>query len=140
MEFRFAQKGDGPLIMEFIRGLAEYENCQQAVSANEDLINEWVLEKQKAEVLFVLEDGSAVGELGGAAPGRSCGQAAQADASGSLNAEPEPREVGMAFFFTCLPAYHGRPGLYLDTLFVKPEHRGKGYGKGLLSKLAELAV
>ena len=63
--------------------------------------------KQKAEVLFVLEDGT---------------------------------EVGYALYFHNFSTFLGRAGIYLEDLFVKPEHRGKGYGKAMLKKLASIAV
>ena len=50
------------------------------------------------------------------------------------------REVGFALFFHNFSTFLGRAGIYLEDLFVLPEYRGKGYGKGLLRKLAQIAV
>ena len=50
------------------------------------------------------------------------------------------REVGFALFFHNFSTFLGRAGVYLEDLFVLPEHRGKGYGKALLKHLAGLAV
>jgi len=50
------------------------------------------------------------------------------------------REVGFALFFHNFSTFLGRAGIYLEDLFVKPEYRGKGYGKALLKKLAAIAV
>jgi len=47
--------------------------------------------------------------------------------------------VGFAIFFHNFSTWLGRPGLYLEDLFVKPEHRGKGYGRALLIHLAKIA-
>ena len=47
--------------------------------------------------------------------------------------------VGFAVFFHNFSTWLGRPGLYLEDLFVKPEHRGKGHGKALLIDLAKIA-
>jgi GNAT superfamily N-acetyltransferase len=47
--------------------------------------------------------------------------------------------VGFALFFYNFSTWLGRPGLYLEDLFVKPEKRGKGYGRGLLVNLAKIA-
>jgi GNAT superfamily N-acetyltransferase len=47
--------------------------------------------------------------------------------------------VGFAVFFHNFSTWLGRPGLYLEDLFVKPEHRGKGYGRALLIELAKIA-
>jgi GNAT superfamily N-acetyltransferase len=47
--------------------------------------------------------------------------------------------AGFAVFFHNFSTWLGRPGLYLEDLFVRPEHRGKGYGKALLVDLAKIA-
>src|SRR5437660_4256219 len=47
--------------------------------------------------------------------------------------------VGFAVFFHNFSTWLGRPGLYLEDLFVRPEHRGKGYGRALLVYLAKIA-
>lgn len=52
----------------------------------------------------------------------------------------ESKEVGFALFFHNFSTFVGRPGLYLEDLFVLPEYRGKGYGKALLKHLAGIAV
>lgn len=48
--------------------------------------------------------------------------------------------AGFALFFHNFSTWEGRPGIYLEDLFVRPELRGHGYGKALLSELARLAV
>ena len=55
MIFRFATEQDCALILSFIRQLAAYENMSEQVVATEELLREWVFEKQKAEVLFVCD-------------------------------------------------------------------------------------
>ena len=50
------------------------------------------------------------------------------------------KEVGFALFFHNFSTFLGRAGIYLEDLYVKPEYRGKGYGKALLKKLAAIAV
>jgi GNAT superfamily N-acetyltransferase len=47
--------------------------------------------------------------------------------------------VGFAVFFHNFSTWLGRPGLYLEDLFIKPEKRGKGYGRALLVELAKIA-
>ena len=47
--------------------------------------------------------------------------------------------VGFAVFFHNFSTWLGRPGLYLEDLFVRPEDRGKGYGRALLIHLANIA-
>jgi len=49
------------------------------------------------------------------------------------------RAVGFAVFFHNFSTWLGRPGLYLEDLFVRPEDRGKGYGRALLVRLAKIA-
>ena len=61
MEFRFAGRGDTALILQFIKSLAEYEQMLDQVVATPELLEEWIFDKQKAEVVFVLEDGKEVG-------------------------------------------------------------------------------
>ena len=106
LNFRYAKETDAALILDFIKGLAEYEKMLDEVIATEDLLKEWIFENKKAEVIFALEDGI---------------------------------EVGFALFFHNFSTFLGRAGIYLEDLFVKPEYRGKGYGKGLLKKLAQIA-
>ena len=50
------------------------------------------------------------------------------------------KEVGFALFFHHFSTFLGRGGIYLEDLFVLPEYRGKGYGKGLLKELGKMAV
>ena len=49
------------------------------------------------------------------------------------------REVGFALFFHNFSTFLGRSGLYLEDLYVQPEHRGKGYGKALFLELTHIA-
>ena len=107
MNIRYATKDDAALILEFIKGLARYEHMEDEAVATEELLKEWIFDKNKAEVIFALDDG---------------------------------KEVGFALFFHNFSTFLGRSGIYLEDLFVYPEYRGKGYGKGLLKKLAEIAV
>lgn len=105
--FRFAQKEDVSLVLDFIKELAEYENMLDEVVATEELLCEWIFDKKIVEVIFALED---------------------------------DKEVGFALFFHNFSTFLGRGGIYLEDLYVKEEYRGKGYGKGLIKKLAQIAV
>ena len=61
IKFRFAQKEDVPLILKFIYDLAQYEKLEKEVVATEALLEEWIFEKEKAEVIFVMEEEKEVG-------------------------------------------------------------------------------
>lgn len=106
-EIRFAQEEDVPVILDFIRALAVYEEMEDEVVATEALLREWLFERRAAEVLLALEAG-------------------------------EP--VGFALFFGNFSTFLGRGGIYLEDLFIRPAHRGKGYGTALLRRLAKIAV
>ena len=57
-----------------------------------------------------------------------------------LMAEANGYPVGFALFFHNYSTFRGKPGIYLEDLFVEPAHRGAGHGKALLKALAKLAV
>ena len=61
MEFRFAERKDTALILRFIRALARYEHMENEVVATPALLEEWLFDKKKAEVIFAVEDGREVG-------------------------------------------------------------------------------
>ena len=105
--FRNAERKDTLLILQFIKELADNEKMLNEVVADETTLETWIFDKQKAEVIFALEDG---------------------------------KEVGFALFFHNFSTFLGRAGIYLEDLYVKPECRGKGYGKAILKKLASIAV
>jgi GNAT superfamily N-acetyltransferase len=58
----------------------------------------------------------------------------------TLLAEDDGTPVGFALFFHNFSTFLGLPGVYLEDLFVMPEHRGRGVGRALLRELARLAV
>lgn len=106
LTFRYARREDTALILSFIRELAEYEGLLDEVVADETTLEEWIFNRQKAEVIFALEDA---------------------------------REVGFALFFHNFSTFLGRAGIYLEDLYVRPECRGRGYGRAILKKLASIA-
>lgn len=59
--FRFANNNDVPLILHFIKELASYEKMLDEVVATEELLNEWIFNQKKAEVIFILENEKEVG-------------------------------------------------------------------------------
>ncbi|MEK7693240.1 MAG: GNAT family N-acetyltransferase [Chloroflexota bacterium] len=54
-------------------------------------------------------------------------------------AEDAGEAAGFALFFHSFSTFLGKPGLYLEDLFVRPEHRGRGHGRAMLAHLARLA-
>jgi GNAT superfamily N-acetyltransferase len=102
-----ATPNDVPLILSFIKELAEYEKLLHEVVATEEILKETLFgEKSHAEVVM-----------------------------GYLDNKP----VSFALFFHNFSTFLGRPGIYLEDLFVKPEARGKGIGQKMLAYLAHLA-
>lgn len=61
LSFRYAVRADVPLILRFIKELADYEELLHEVVATEDILEEWIFDKQKAEVIFALEGDKEVG-------------------------------------------------------------------------------
>jgi GNAT superfamily N-acetyltransferase len=58
----------------------------------------------------------------------------------ALLAEEDGLPIGFALFFHTFSTFLARPGIYLEDLFVQPDHRGHGVGRALLTRLARLAV
>lgn len=108
-QIRPATIADVPLILNFIRDLAIYEKLLPDVTATEE---------QLRTTLFPAE-GAAVA---------NCVLAFDGDAP-----------AGFAIYFFNYSTFLAKPGLYLEDLFVKPEHRGRGIGKALLLHLAKHA-
>lgn len=106
--FRFAERKDIPLILRFIKELAEYEGLLSEVVATEKILEEWLFERKKAEVIFAVNE--------------------------------KNEETGFALFFHNFSTFLGRAGIYLEDLYVAPVYRGKGYGKAILRKLAQIAL
>ena len=103
-----ARPEDVPLVLSFVRKLAEYEKLTHEAVATEDDFQEHLFGADPAaEVLLAYLDGQA---------------------------------VGFALYFRTFSTFVGRPGIYLEDLFVDVEFRGRGIGKALLVELAKIAV
>ena len=61
VKFRFAERKDCKIILDFIKKLASYEKMSDDVVATESLLEEWIFDKKKAEVIFAVVDGKEVG-------------------------------------------------------------------------------
>ena len=62
-----------------------------------------------------------------------------APVAGALLAFLGPEPVGFALYFATFSTFVGRPGIYLEDIFVEPAHRGKGIGSALLARIARIA-
>jgi GNAT superfamily N-acetyltransferase len=110
---RPATEQDVPLIEGFIRDLARYEHLEHEMVATEEGLRKTLFgERRYAEVVF-----ACVGD-------------------DPASADP----VGFALFFHNYSTFLGKPGIYLEDLFVRPEARGRGIGKRLLAWLAQTAL
>jgi GNAT superfamily N-acetyltransferase len=104
---RSANESDVPLILQFIKELAEYEKlAHEAVATEESLRDNLFGSRKTAEVILAFE-----------------------------NEDP----AGFALFFHNFSTFLGKPGIYLEDLFVRPKFRGRGYGKALMIELARIA-
>ncbi len=107
LEIRPATEDDVPLILSFIKELAEYERLSHEVVATEEILRESLFgERRVAEALL-----------------------------GYLGETP----AAFALFFHNFSTFLGRPGIYLEDLFVRPRFRGSGVGRAMLVYLARLA-
>lgn len=103
-----AVPADVPLILAFIRELADYEKLAHAVAATEDDLRATLFGPSPAAAVRIAR----------------------------WHGEP----AGFALFFPNYSTFLGKPGLYLEDLFVRPAFRGNGIGRALLADLARIAV
>jgi GNAT superfamily N-acetyltransferase len=108
LTLRFATADDVPVILEFIKELADYEKLSHEVIASEELLKKSLFgERQIAEVII---------------------------------ADYMSQPVGFTLFFHNFSTFLGKPGLYIEDIYIQPEHRGRGIGRTILAYLAKLAV
>ena len=108
-DFRIEQATieDVPLILSFIKDLAEYEKLLHEIVVTEDILRKNLFgENPVARALLAYYRGAP---------------------------------AGFAIYFYNFSTFLGRPGIYLEDLFVKPAYRGRGIGKAFLIYLARLA-
>jgi GNAT superfamily N-acetyltransferase len=103
-----AKESDLPVILNFIRKLAEYERLSHEVVAEEASLRSSLFgENVVAEVILAY-------------------------------VEEEP--VGFAVYFRNFSTFLGRPGIYLEDLFVEPAYRGRGIGKAIFAYIARIVI
>lgn len=110
-ELRPACPADIPVLLELIRGLAEYERLTHLFENTPERLS---------DALF--------------------GQHPVAEALLAWTTADERIAAGFALYFHNYSTFLGRKGLYLEDLFVRPEYRGRGCGKSLLIELAKIAA
>jgi len=111
MFLRGAQPEDVQAILQLILGLATYEKEPESAKATPELLRRNLFETPYAHALLAF--------------------------SGSPHAPGEP--IGLALYFFNFSTWTGRPGLYLEDLYVKPECRGQGIGKAIFGELGRIA-
>jgi len=107
ISLRFAEEKDIAVILEFIRGLAEYEHLLDMVEIREADLKKYLFEKKLIEVVIGEYDGTP---------------------------------AGFVLFFHNFSTFLGKPGIFIEDIFVKPEFRGKGLGKVFFSFLAKIVL
>ena len=119
MTIRPAREGDVGLLLGLIAELAEYERLAHEVVGTEEMLREALFGERPAAEAAIAEGGPAEGDAarGGA---------------------PEP--VGFVLWYTTFSTFQCLPGVWVEDLFVRPEHRGGGTGRALLVHVASVAV
>jgi GNAT superfamily N-acetyltransferase len=110
---RPAAPADVPVVLQLVRELAAYEREPDAVETTEALLHEALFGEHPVASCHVATDGTG-------------------DDAGEV--------VGFALWYVTFSTWKGRPGLWLEDLFVRPAARGSGLGKALLQTLAGVCV
>ena len=108
MPVRPAAEADLEEICTLIRELADYERLAHEVVLDPDELGRHLFGPQPAASVLLAED----------------------DVSGDV--------AGLAVYFVTFSTFLGRPGLWLEDLYVRPRHRGRGHGRALLERLRQL--
>ena len=110
---RLAEPADVPVVLAMVRELAEFEREPDAVEATEELLHAALFGPAATVFVHLAEH---------------------------LPAQGQPEVAGMALWFTTYSTWVGRHGLWLEDLYVRPQHRGRGHGRALLASLARVCV
>mmetsp|Transcript_13980 Transcript_13980/g.39748 ORF Transcript_13980/g.39748 Transcript_13980/m.39748 type:complete len:168 (+) Transcript_13980:2-505(+) len=110
VRIRSATGEDIPLILALIKELAEYEKLSDQVEADEETLRSSLFRQQPPAAYVVIAE--------------------------KFDGVP----VGFALYFFNFSTFTGRPGLYVEDLFIREAYRGRGYGTRLLTHLANIAA
>lgn len=129
---RYARESDVPQILQMIQELADYEKALHEVLATEESLRKTLsFPDPKAEggftagyakTLLIFSNTDTEGSVAGG--------------NGGNNHQDRGLPAGMALYFHNYSTWTAAPGIYLEDLFVRPQYRGKGFGKALLKALA----
>ncbi|GAC1665286.1 MAG: GNAT family N-acetyltransferase [Candidatus Dormibacteraceae bacterium] len=112
LAIRAGEKADVPVIAHLIRELARFEKLEHEVVMTEDLLARNLFGPHRYAETVLAQD---IEQDGG-------------------------KPIGFALFFHTFSTFLGKPGLYLEDLFVVPNQRGSGVGRALLRELARIAL
>lgn len=131
---RAATRDDCGLIVQLIRDLAEYEREPQAAIATEEMIRSSIFGDAYG---IAQRMGPTINGVKRSGPVAECliGEVSSEDQVGGAW-----RAEGFALFFMNYSTWLGRPGVYLEDLFVRPASRGVGLGKSLFVEIARIAI
>jgi GNAT superfamily N-acetyltransferase len=137
---RPADPRDVPAIVGLITALAEYEQLTHLLEVTAEKLEPHLFGDRPAAQCLVAEvttrptsdsDGDGNGKGNGNCDG---------DRGSNGNSAAATTIAGFALYFSNYSTFLARPGIYLEDLFVLPQHRGTGLGRALLARLAEIAV
>ena len=120
---RMATPGDVPEIFSMICELADYEKSAHEVHSNEELLHASLFAEEPAVWCSILEEGDDTG-----------------DSVGDVGDAVGWHVAGFAIWFRNFFTWTAKHSIYLDDLYVRERYRGRGYGKALLSHLAQTCV
>ena len=126
---RAAELRDVAAIVQLIRDLAEFEQLAHLVQVTPEKLGPQLFGERPAVEALVVELGDAQSDNQSEGLG---GNLSDTRSAGEV--------VAFALFFSNFSTFLAQPGIYLEDLYVKPEHRGQRIGTALLTRLAALAV
>ncbi|KAK0119696.1 hypothetical protein ONS95_011132 [Cadophora gregata] len=129
---RHARREDVPTILQLIQELADYEKEPNAVEATPELL--------ASTIAFAPSPSSSTGTSAPVDEIETESISSSRPARCLLLFTPSGEAAGMALYFYNYSTWKARPGIYLEDLFVRERHRGKGFGQKLIKELAKEVV